>query len=494
MNKLQKIRLMIIHMVIFAVIFPNFLYGRDDSTVVERYFQNARSLYALGNYEQAEEDFNLIIERYPDTLYAGKSAIILSEYYFAVKMDFEKAFDYIQKTIHISRDEEIVANAYFLRGKIHLTEGQKFHDSDKAIADLLRIINIYPDSSFRNEAVYFCSLLFERAGQINRAIWFLENYLFNEGPTSPYNPYKDLVRLYIKNIQYDRALLSLSKSFDYISSPADLKLSKAYATLMIRLLKFKADGSGQLYTAEMIEPDIRRARIVACNSDLNSYFFLDSRNNNLVKFSKDLVFEKEIVSDLNNPVDFYFDPLGRIVINDRRRVYIDNKYYTLERQERQLRDIKSIFFDSFGNIYVFDGNINAVIVFDGDGRYQRDIFTGYIAGNDLMAVDLFDRVFIVSERSKNINVFSVNGEFLFSRSMNSPDYKIEQPADIFVDILGNLYVLDRIGALWIYDYNIELVSKIDLNKFEIDRPQKMGIMPDGSISVIDRRNNVFILK
>lgn len=480
--------------ILLFMLLPLLSFADNDSAVAQRYYQNAQSLFSLGKYDQALPDLNLIIDKYSSTVYAGRASLLLGEYYFEVRKDADKAFEYLQKTIDVSREDDTVSKAYFLRGGVYGLEGLGYYDVNKSIADYLRIINIYPGSQYWKRALYNISLLFEKTGNIDRAIWFMEMYLYAVGSRDTLDPYGILARYYFKKIDLENALIALSKSLEFTESPDDLLRSEAYSMHLIRMLKYKSKKTNYLYYAYDLNLSGESKKVIACTGDIHGYYFLDSRAKNLTAYSRDLVYQRTIVSNLKNPVNVQFDPSGRIVVNDGRRIFADGEFLSLSKGSRELRDIQFVSFDKELNIYVLDGSSDSVTVFDKSGRFLTDMFRGYAVGDEVMAVDLFDRVFLVSNKFKTINVIKTNGEFVSTKQFDGKNYDIKQAVDIAVDFIGNLYVLDKNGSLWIYDYNIAPIANINLRLFNIDKPQRIGFMPDGSIAVIESNNNVHLLK
>lgn len=468
--------------------------AQDDAIIAQRYFQNARSLFSIGKYQEAIPDLNLLIDKYSNTVFAGRAAMMLGEYYYREKQDIDRAFEYIQKTINISREEQTVSQAYYFRGEIYNNQDSKHYDIDKAIADFLRIINIYPESEFGDRSLYQLALLFERRNNLDRAIWFMEKYLFRVGSKDTGDPYGDIARIYLKKIDLENALIALSRSLEYAQTPFDLQRSRAFSTHLIRILKYQSKKTNFLYYSYDINPVGDRMRIIACAGDINYLYYLDARARNIVVYDRDLVYQRTINIDLRNPVNVFFDHHGRLIVNDRRQIFIDGKALSLSKYGRQLRNIRFVSLDNESNIFVIDDSFNSVMRFNKDGIYKGEVFVGYISDDEIMTVDSFDRVFVVSRKFRTINVISTKGEFIANKQFDNKHFNIIQPVDLIVDFIGNLYVLDRDGLIWIYDYNLEFLSQVDLRVFKIDRPQRMGFMPDGSISVIDNNNNVHLLQ
>ncbi len=480
-----------------AVLFFVFSLGicaDNDSVIAQRYFQNAQSLFSLGKYDQALPDLNLIIEKYSNTIYAGRASLLLGEYYFEQKRDTGKAFEYLQKTIDVSREDETVSKAYFLRGEIYNLDGEAYYDINKSIADFLRIINIYPKSHYWKKALYNLSLLFEKTGNIERAIWFMEKYLYSVGSKDTLDPYGILARYYFKNIDLENALIALSKSLEFTESPDDLLRSEAYSTHLIRILKYKSKKTNYLYYAYDINLKGESKRIVSCSGDIRSFYYLDSKAKNLTEYSKDLKYQRTIVSNLKSPERVFFDPAGRLIINDSRRLYIDGSFIGLNKGGKELRDLRFVSFDKELNIYALDESFDSVLVFDQNGKYMMDIFRGYAVSDEIMTVDNFDRVFLISNKFGTINVISTDGEFISNKQFDGNNYNINQAIDLAVDFIGNLYILDSDGILWIYDYNISPIANINLKLFNIEKAQKIGFMPDGSIAVTESDHDVHLLK
>jgi len=94
----------------------------------------------------------------------------------------------------------------------------------------------------------------------------------------------------------------------------------------------------------------------------------------------------------------------------------------------------------------------------------------------------------------SIGVMSTDGKFITKKSMQEASYAIEDPIDLVSDFMGNLYIMDEQGTIWIYDFNLQPIHRFSLPSLGIGRPRSLGLLVDGSISIIGRNYDVALLQ
>ena len=471
-------------------------YAQDADIIAKRYFENAYELYQSGKYDQALPDLKLLLRKYKTSAYGGKASFLLGRYYYEVAQDTAKAFQYFTDTIEIATDFDYISGAYYYMGIINSSPASSYYDLNKAMANFKRIVTIYPNALYAPKALHHLALLFEENGEYKPATWFMESFLSQIDPNEASEAYAGLSRMYVKRKLLDQALLAAAKGLIYAKTPYEKDLSRAQARHLLRFLMFEKKHIPLLYTPSQLLLRGPQKRVISLVSDVKHYYALDSKLDSLMMYNRDGSFERTMAADLEHPVRVAIGPKGQVVVNDGERILIDAAIVRPDTTAMgtRLDDFRWVSLDSKSNIFLVDGDHDSVVVLDSEGRYDREIFKGYIKGDELMCVNVFDQVILVRPSFDSIGVMSTDGKFITKKSMQEASYAIEDPIDLVSDFMGNLYIMDEQGTIWIYDFNLQPIHRFSLPSLGIGRPRSLGLLVDGSISIIGRNYDVALLQ
>jgi DNA-binding beta-propeller fold protein YncE len=152
-----------------------------------------------------------------------------------------------------------------------------------------------------------------------------------------------------------------------------------------------------------------------------------------------------------------------------------------------------------GTLYVADGVLKTVRVYDGEGRHLRDIGKPEDFQNPAgIAVNSRKgRLYIADTKAHAVKVYSTKGEFLFQfGSGGDDDGRFQFPSFIEVDIRNdNVYVADTNNfRVQVFDADGTFIRKFgelgDLPGL-FQRPKGVGIASDGNVFVVEAVFNNF---
>jgi DNA-binding beta-propeller fold protein YncE len=142
-------------------------------------------------------------------------------------------------------------------------------------------------------------------------------------------------------------------------------------------------------------------------------------------------------------------------------------------------------------LYISDGVLNQVFLFDLDGEFERrlDFVSGFGRPAGL-AVSSTGELFVADVLAGKVQLFSPQGKYLRTiGSAAAEDGLFNRPANVAVDSNGNLYVSDslnfRIVVQSATDELIEVIGQIGDSPGSLARPRGIALDSKGHIYIVD---------
>lgn len=144
-----------------------------------------------------------------------------------------------------------------------------------------------------------------------------------------------------------------------------------------------------------------------------------------------------------------------------------------------------------GNIFVTDSILKKVFIFDGQGKYLREIGSNDIFERPTGIAVGEDKIYVVDTHAHQVLVFSAqDGQLLFRFGRNGiMDSEFHYPTHIFIDNNSQLYVTDSLNfRVQIFDCDGNFLSSF--GKFgdaigDFSKPKGIAVDSDGNIYVAD---------
>lgn len=170
--------------------------------------------------------------------------------------------------------------------------------------------------------------------------------------------------------------------------------------------------------------------------------------------------------------------------------YTGQSFMLRTKEGQYLQGILDAALDDFGRIYVAEGLLARISIYDENGIYLKSF------GSNLMwkkperiALDpVRGRVYIADSFLSTVLVYSLEGVYLFSFGGNGKDLgKFNGLINLSVDTSGNIWILDT-GNKRIQQFNARgmPITSLDLPADTIVEPVAITLEPDGTIYIADQ--------
>lgn len=213
----------------------------------------------------------------------------------------------------------------------------------------------------------------------------------------------------------------------------------------------------------------------------------------------------DVTRDLEKPFDVYARG-DKVYISDTSRQYV----HVVDMREKKVTSLGSfgsgklrlplgVRGSSDGTIYVSDGVLKKIMVYDASGSLVREIGRpGELQNPAGIAVsDELDRLYVADSKAHDIKVYSRKGDFLFTFGQGGDgDGKFLNPSFVEVDRrTGNVFVSDTNNfRVQVFDKEGKFIRKFgelgDAPGF-FQRPKGLGIDSEGNCYVVEAVFNNF---
>jgi TolA-binding protein len=446
----------------------------------ERLFSNAQTFMSAGKYKEAIADFESVIASFPDTPWAPKALLELGKYHLDVEGDTQTALSFFSRIQQGHAGSEEAPAAFFYRAQIIEATGNTPADLEAAVADLIRMANLYPDNDNMAGALFLLGKLNMRQGDFQRSLNYFQRLEFGFSNAS-YVPEALLLsaRIVYRDHGMQKAALILSRlQRKFPEAP-----QAAVATHLLRLMSRMEDANyryqvdNSFFGATPKKFDTPSAvvvandqRIAVADSDAVRLGFVDRVTNGGTLAGRS-------VTDLTADGNTIFVVYETRISDGDGNVLFTN----LSGNGQSLGDILSMSRDPFGRIWVADDDVRDLYVFDRSGSFVQSMGL-----NRPQLVRIFeDEVWALNYSEDAFTVIDAR-----LQKTSAPIAGLEDIVDFRFDPLGYLYVLhDRGYALSIYKRSGQALKRMNLRggSFPLKQATALAVDFSGSIYLADRR-------
>lgn len=449
----------------------------------ERLYDEGVTFFNAGKYKEGTTDFENVINTFGESSWAPKALLALGNYYLNVETDHLKALTYYER-IHSEYGASTEAPAaYYYKALIIERQGVSRAELESAVADLVRMLNLFPQNRWEAQAYALFGKLQFRLGDFDQCLSFIQRLEFSypDRPELPESMLLSARAAYLKGLPQQTAMI-LGRLQTYFPNTAAAARAEGWLRLLSRFssetMRFQTDNSFfgarpkrfSSPEAILVSPDDR----IAIRAAKQSFLASIADGTSLGTFS---------AKDLS---EFAMGRDGKLfLVYENRLVAEDSSvsHNALPNGNSGLKGIKSAAFDGFGRIFVVDGSARDLFAYSRDGKalkafslnrprlvrcFHSDIWVLEGSGNSLkkynsdlqvqahsytgltsitdFCFDVFGNLYVLHEKGYQVSIFGPAGNKHININLKGGNHPLKQAQAIAVDSSGSLYLSDRRGG------------------------------------------------
>jgi TolA-binding protein len=466
--------------------------GRIDRE--KRLFDGANGFYARGDYRNALQDYNTIINSYAGGNWADDALLRVAIYYNEIEKNPTRAKENLQRIFTSYANTNSAPEAYFYLGKLILTNSRSLREINDARANFARVYTLFPESSRAAEAVLMVARiekkneLFQDA--IDRLYLLLSNYPHDDiADVAQF----DLATNYYHQGEYVKSMLEYQKVIDNYPDSFLATKAKDHITLIFRLHVNRAKGRPVFFPDENFKFSQRTTLddpvYLQHSEDLKIY--LVDRGSGKVQEINHL--GKPVYSETTRRPAMMKNnsQMERFLLRDGR---VRNKRKSIELQvstssERyELENVKSFALSSENDLYVFDEGRAGLYRFSQQGKFLWQFKNESFRDLWDMEVNSFGNLFTLNGSERKLTKYEpIENRRVTGMGPVLSGIELRDPVCLEIDELDNLYILDRrLKGVFVLDRKGKLIARYYFPN-EIREARSLAVDSSGAIYLLDRR-------
>jgi TolA-binding protein/sugar lactone lactonase YvrE len=495
---------------------PSAAQGAGDSDLARRTFQNAEQLQREGKQEQAIRDFLQVLQSFPESEFADDALMRLGGFEYPAESLADlgsagtKAQDaarpYFEQVRERYPQSDSAPHALYKLGLLALEPSSIRRNLDDAYASFSRVVNIYPESRWVGRA-YLGGAYSELAKyQYDRAILGVEKALEETyGGTASAEAHFFLGVANARMGEFERAAEAFQRARNRdpqggFAAPALEWLTLIYRTRLLpsagRPPRFNPVAS---FVPRMPAGEDLRGEIHMAVSTRGELLVADPRRGAVLTFDRSGTITG--MAARPEPLRVAFDAYGNLMVAAPDGIVIAGAAFPAARNDngkvRLVSDMAGIWRDSQRNVWVLDAGGGELLRYETGPNTPRVVVSDKAAGVRMsaMAAGPEDRLYVLDSRKDALMM--LDGSSLKPVGGPGGPVVFQDSADLAVDLLGNIYVLDaRRGAVVVLapdGRELSVISPPAGSPQALEDPGCVAVGPAGEVYVYDKRKRTIVL-
>jgi TolA-binding protein len=472
-----------------------------SSELARQHLESGLQFYEQERYNQALNDFQIIVSSMGDTEYADDALLRIGQYYLEVEEDFAEAAKHFQTLLERYPTGDKAPGAYYYLGVVSLNSHLETAGVDDAMANFQRVIRLYPQSPFVPAALAATGAALERSGRWEEAIGAYYQVV-SEHPNSAWAPSAQFAigRSEARNGDPTQAMMDLQRVRNLYPDSEEAREALDFLTVLFRFyglpelgrpVAFQVDPRFQTSMAD------RYDNVQAIRISPGGIHVLEEGRKRIVNL--DWSGKLASTQSAAQPRGLSVDPRGTPIVANEKGLIVDGKPVALrvpeENGPKELEKVRAAARDRLGNLYVYDDDQKMILRFDSAGNLVGPFPDGNRREVLRLAVDPADNL-VVLDNERTVTVFSPGGTRVASIERRAPRWELSKPVDVAIDPSGFLYVLDEDGAqLAVFDPSYQfvlLLTRQSLGGGALTKPITLDVDRAGDLYVYDDKTQSVI--
>jgi TolA-binding protein len=475
--------------------------AQAPSDLARQHLESGIQFYEQQRYNQALNDFQIIVTSMATTEYADDALLRIGRYYLDVEENFSKAKDNFDTALKSYPTGDAAPGAYYYLGEVIFRSDRAGKTLDDALANYQRVF-LYPDNPWIPAALYGTGRALERQGKFEEAV----DAYFQVIVDHPRSEWAAGARLGVGRsfVRQGDPMEAMAQFQEVRNGHPDTREAEAaldWLTLLFRFYGTKMLGQAVSFRRDAGFNPVLRDKlndVVAVRVSASGIHVLERDKKRVMTFDRSgkLSGSQQAVE----PYGLFVDPRGELVVANDRAVVVDGKPITFavpeEKGPKPLEKIRWAVRDRLGDIYVYDEDQKKLLRYTAAAELSGPFPDANPRELITVEMDPVGNLVLLDRRDRDVSVFGPEGRLVARIETQKGQWSLKKAADIAIDPAGYLYVLDSEQAkIAVFDASYQFVTLLteqNLGPGALTKPTTLDVDASGDLYVYDEKEKAIL--
>jgi TolA-binding protein len=476
-------------------------HGQAPSDLARQHLESGIQFYEQQRYNQALNDFQIIVTSMATSEYADDALLRIGRYYLDVEEDFAKAKENLDTILRSYPTSDSAPGAYYYLGEVTYRSDRTGKTLDDALANYQRVF-LYPDNQWIPAALYSTGTALERQGKFQDAVDAYFQVIVDH-PRSEWTAGARLGvgRSFVRQGNPAEAMAQFQEARNTHPDSREAESALDWITLLFRLYGTRMLGQNVAFRRDSGFNPVLKDKlddVVAVRTSAVGIHALERGKKRVMTFDRQgkLASSQQAVE----PYGLFVDARGELVVANERAVIVEGKPVTFavpsEKGPKPLEKIRLAVRDRLGEIYVYDENEKKLLRFSASGDLVGPFPDATPREILRVEMDPVGNLLLLDRRDRDVSVLSPEGRTIARIQTQKGQWGMKKAVDIALDPAGNLYVLDEEEAkIAVFDASYQFVTLLtpqSLGGGSLTKPVTLDVDASGDLYVYDEKEKAIV--
>jgi TolA-binding protein len=470
------------------------------SDLARQHLESGIQFYEQQRYNQALNDFQIIVTSMATSEYADDALLRIGRYYLDVEEDFAKAKENLDTILRSYPTSDSAPGAYYYLGEVTYRSDRTGKTLDDALANYQRVF-LYPDNPWIPAALFATGAALERQGKFQEAVDAYFQVIVDH-PRSEWTAGARLGvgRSFVRQGDPLEAMAQFQEARNSYPDSREAESALDWLTLLFRLYGTRTLGQSVSFRRDPgFNPVLKEklSNVVAVRASAAGIHVLERDKKRVLTFDRQgkLAGSQQAVE----PYGLFVDPRGELVVANERAVMAEGKPVTFavpsEKGPKPLEKIRWAVRDRLGDIYVYDENEKKLLRFNPEGDLVGPFPDATPREILKVEMDIVGNLLLLDKRDRDVTVLNPEGKAIARISTQKGQWGMKKAVDIALDPAGYLYVLDEEEAkISVFDASYQFVTLLTQQNLgsALTKPVTLDVDASGDLYVYDEKEKAIV--
>jgi TolA-binding protein len=474
--------------------------AQAPSDLARQHLESGIQFYDQQRYNQALNDFQIIVTSMANTEYADDALLRIGRYYLDVEEDFAKAKENLDTILRSYPTSDSAPGAYYYLGEVIFRSDRTGRTLDDALANYQRVF-LYPGNPWIPATLYSTGAALERQGRFQEAVDAYFQVIVDH-PRSEWTAGARLGvgRSFVRQGNPTDAMAQFQEARNSHPDSREADSALDWLTLLFRLYGARMLGQNVSFHRDPAFSPVLKDKlndVVAVRISAAGIHVLERDKKRVMTFDRKgkLAGSQQAVE----PYGLFVDPRGELVVANEKAVVVEGKPSTYavpsEKGPKPLEKIRWAVRDRLGDVYVYDENEKKLLRFSPAGDLIGPFPDATPREIARVEMDPVGNLLLLDKKDRDVTVLSPEGRAIARIQTARGQWGLKKAVDIALDPAGYLYVLDGQEAkVAIFDASYQFVTLLAAQNLggALFKPTTLDVDASGDLYVYDEKEKAIV--